>query len=179
MEYVDLIKSGDPHPLKTMAEKRPVDKSRASRWVSKARNLGYIDALVLHEALRGNAAIVERLAPKEAIALKYEDPADGRWIDERNLVVDGVTPDGGVMLRFAEVAERPCRWITDPHQLRELRGVDRALIAWERTTAAAHHVTVSAASRRVKEARRRGYLPEGQQGQITATPMSDQGGHHV
>ena len=42
-EYVQLVEEGDPHPIKTIAERRPVDKSRASRWVTEARRRGYIE----------------------------------------------------------------------------------------------------------------------------------------
>jgi hypothetical protein len=41
-EYWELVAKGDPHPIKTMAQARPVDKSRASRWVKEARERGYI-----------------------------------------------------------------------------------------------------------------------------------------
>jgi hypothetical protein len=41
-EYVELVQADDPHPIKTIAQRRPVDNSRASRWVSEARNRGYI-----------------------------------------------------------------------------------------------------------------------------------------
>lgn len=41
-EYRDLVANDDPHPIKTIAERRPVDKSRASRWVSEARRRGYL-----------------------------------------------------------------------------------------------------------------------------------------
>lgn len=41
-EYERLVADGDPHPIKTIAERRPVDKSRASRWVKEARVRGYI-----------------------------------------------------------------------------------------------------------------------------------------
>ena len=41
-EYLQLIEGGDPHPIKTIADKRPVHKSRASRWVREARDRGYI-----------------------------------------------------------------------------------------------------------------------------------------
>lgn len=43
-EYRDLIANDDPHPIKTIAERRPVDKSRASRWVSEARRRGHLKA---------------------------------------------------------------------------------------------------------------------------------------
>ena len=41
-EYDDLLQAGDPHPIKTIAAKRPAHKSRASRWVKEARARGYI-----------------------------------------------------------------------------------------------------------------------------------------
>jgi len=41
-EYEALVQEGDPHPLKSIAAKRPVHKSRASRWVKEARSRGYI-----------------------------------------------------------------------------------------------------------------------------------------
>lgn len=41
-EYEQLLRDGDPHPLKTIADARPVHKSRASRWVKEARQRGYI-----------------------------------------------------------------------------------------------------------------------------------------
>jgi hypothetical protein len=41
-EYEALVEADDPHPIKTIAEARPVDKSRASRWVTEARDRGYI-----------------------------------------------------------------------------------------------------------------------------------------
>jgi len=41
-EYEALVQEGDPHPIKSMAAKRPVHKSRASRWVKEARSRGYI-----------------------------------------------------------------------------------------------------------------------------------------
>jgi hypothetical protein len=41
-EYIELVEADDPHPIKTIAEARPVHKSRASRWVKEARQRGYI-----------------------------------------------------------------------------------------------------------------------------------------
>jgi len=41
-EYMQLVRDDDPHPAKTIAERRPVHKSRASRWVAEARRRGYI-----------------------------------------------------------------------------------------------------------------------------------------
>jgi hypothetical protein len=41
-EYRELVAANDPHPIKTIAERRPVDKSRASRWVTEARRRGYL-----------------------------------------------------------------------------------------------------------------------------------------
>jgi hypothetical protein len=42
-EYLELVQADDPHPIKTIAQRRPVDNSRASRWVSEARRRGYIE----------------------------------------------------------------------------------------------------------------------------------------
>jgi hypothetical protein len=41
-EYEQLVLRGDPHPIKSIAEARPVHKSRASRWITEARRRGYI-----------------------------------------------------------------------------------------------------------------------------------------
>jgi len=41
-EYLSRVAKGDPHPIKSIADERPVHKSRASRWVSEARRRGYI-----------------------------------------------------------------------------------------------------------------------------------------
>ena len=41
-DYDELVRHGDPHPIKSIAGKYFVDKSRASRWVKEARVRGYI-----------------------------------------------------------------------------------------------------------------------------------------
>lgn len=41
-DYIQRIGEGDPHPIKSIAEARPADKSQASRWVKEARERGYI-----------------------------------------------------------------------------------------------------------------------------------------
>jgi len=42
-EYDARLAAGERHPIKAIAAARPVDKSRASRWVKEARNRGYIE----------------------------------------------------------------------------------------------------------------------------------------
>lgn len=40
--YEALVAEGEPYPVKALAESQPVDKSTASRWVSAARDRGFL-----------------------------------------------------------------------------------------------------------------------------------------
>jgi hypothetical protein len=42
--YSALVAEGEPHPIKMLAEMTPVDISTASRWVSAARDRGFLEA---------------------------------------------------------------------------------------------------------------------------------------
>ena len=42
-EYNELVRRGDPHPIKSIAMNHgPLHKSRASRWVAEAKRRGYV-----------------------------------------------------------------------------------------------------------------------------------------
>jgi hypothetical protein len=42
-EYMRHVEDGEPAPISTIARSHAVTPSAASRWVSKARKLGYIE----------------------------------------------------------------------------------------------------------------------------------------
>jgi len=41
-QYEALVAEGDPHPIKSLGELYHVTPSPASRWISRARDLGYL-----------------------------------------------------------------------------------------------------------------------------------------